>query len=70
MAVSDRERELIEEIGVLKYKLKQAESRAGSNRGVKHSDRCMIEMDPDYYGPCTCGATQGRRKDDWEWEPS
>lgn len=22
-----------------------------------HSDRCMVELDPEYYGPCTCGAT-------------
>ncbi len=22
-----------------------------------HGDRCMIEMDPEYFGPCTCGAT-------------
>jgi hypothetical protein len=19
-----------------------------------HKDNCMIELDPDYYGPCTC----------------
>ena len=21
-----------------------------------HSSRCMIDMDPEYRGPCTCGA--------------
>ena len=25
-------------------------------RRAGHSDRCMIDLDPDYYGPCTCGA--------------
>lgn len=24
----------------------------------KHSDRCMLELDLDYYGPCTCGRAQ------------
>lgn len=24
----------------------------------KHDDRCMIELDPDYYGECTCGAAE------------
>ena len=23
----------------------------------KHDDRCMLELDPDYYGDCTCGAS-------------
>lgn len=22
-----------------------------------HSDRCMVEVDPEYHGPCTCGAS-------------
>lgn len=25
-------------------------------RHVPHDDRCMLELDPDYYGECTCGA--------------
>lgn len=23
---------------------------------VVHSSHCMIDLDPEYYGPCTCGA--------------
>lgn len=25
---------------------------------TEHSASCMIDMDPDYYGPCTCGSTK------------
>lgn len=25
------------------------------NAKQKHRDRCMVEMDIDYMGPCTCG---------------
>lgn len=22
--------------------------------GGRHDDNCMIDLDPEYYGPCTC----------------
>ncbi|HBI26016.1 TPA: hypothetical protein DDX30_04495 [Candidatus Wolfebacteria bacterium] len=25
---------------------------------TKHSPNCMVDLDPDYHGPCTCGAAQ------------
>lgn len=28
----------------------------------KHSDNCMIEMDPGYHGPCTCGAGEHNKR--------
>lgn len=40
---------LIEKIVRAKVKLE------GAKRG--HSERCMVDMDPDYMGPCTCGAS-------------
>lgn len=24
----------------------------------KHSDTCLVELDPNYMGPCRCGATE------------
>jgi hypothetical protein len=24
---------------------------------VRHSDRCRVELDPEGYAPCNCGAT-------------
>jgi hypothetical protein len=41
---------LIEKIVRAKVKLE------GSKR--RHSERCMVDMDPDYMGPCTCGASE------------
>ncbi len=39
--------QLIEKIIVARTTLERAK--------LRHGDRCMLEMDPDYYGPCTCG---------------
>ena len=39
---------LIEKIVRAKVRLESAKRR--------HSERCMVDMDPDYMGPCTCGA--------------
>lgn len=50
MAVTPEEEKLLRRIFVLEQKLHEKEH-------PKHSDRCMIELDPDYMGPCTCGAT-------------
>lgn len=41
---------LIEKIVRAKIKLEAAQRR--------HSERCMVELDPEYYGPCTCGASE------------
>ncbi len=41
--------QLIEKIVRAKVKLE------GSR--IRHGDRCMQELDPDYMGPCTCGAS-------------
>lgn len=32
------------------------ESKKG--RRVGHTMNCMLDMDPDYYGPCTCGVSK------------
>lgn len=40
--------QLFEKVIRAKIKL-EAQRRA-------HDDRCMLEIDPDYYGECTCGA--------------
>jgi coenzyme F420-reducing hydrogenase gamma subunit len=40
---------LVEKIVRAKVKLEAARRR--------HSDRCPVDMDPEYMGPCTCGAS-------------
>ena len=44
------ELKLLEKIVRAKVKLESARRR--------HSDGCPVEYDPDYYGPCTCGASK------------
>lgn len=41
--------QLLEKVVRAKVKLE------GARRS--HSDRCMVEVDPEYRGPCTCGAS-------------
>lgn len=45
----NKELKLIEKIIRAKIHLEKAKKH--------HGDRCMIELDSDYYGPCTCGAS-------------
>ena len=35
---------------------KLCDSREGRSKAVSksHHSNCLLEMDPDYYGPCTC----------------
>ena len=42
--------QLIEKIARAKMRLE------GMTKG--HSSNCPVDMDPDYMGPCTCGASE------------
>jgi hypothetical protein len=50
---SKEEIKLIEKISRTKMKLESMLRQ--------HSANCMLELDPDYYGPCTCGANEHNR---------
>lgn len=30
--------------------------RKSTQRRKRHAVTCRVDMDPEYYGPCTCGA--------------
>lgn len=32
--------------------------------GGRHSDRCVVELDPEGYAPCSCGASSRNGKID------
>lgn len=51
--------QLIEKIARARLML---ETRRPKRRS--HDDSCMVELDPDYYGPCTCGATRANSQAD------
>ncbi len=41
--------QLLEKIVRAKVKLESSKRR--------HEERCMVELDPEYYGECTCGTS-------------
>lgn len=63
MTKRDRLLAEIEDIKIEKLRRRVAKARAELNTipivrpRAMHSDSCMLELDPDYYGRCTCGAS-------------
>jgi hypothetical protein len=43
-----------EKIAIAKYELKKIR--------IDHKNNCMVEVDPEGYAPCSCGATKINNK--------